>query len=252
MPSEANVRRVCLLTGSAGKLGRAFITKFSNHYDFVAVYNSAIPEIESQLARFVDPLGVDPPTIPAKAAYLIQADLRDRSSTKRIIELIDARYGGVDLVVNAAADVRFHGSLEDIEELYYRFLEQITLNAIMPIYLAAGVARHFWRTDVEENQRRNRNIVNISSTSGSQIFARSGQAAYSASKAALNFLTCHLAADLKMYRIRVNALAPTAFPAKISAEVVADAVRRLDQGQRNGKIVMLDENFEREISDYSA
>ena len=91
----------------------------------------------------------------------------------------------------------------------------------------------------------NRNIVNVSSTSGAYVFA--GQGGYSASKAALNMLTCHMADEFAAIGIRVNAVAPDTFPQRVSTESVCDAIARVDQQPISGRLLLLEAEGERVI-----
>ncbi len=54
--------------------------------------------------------------------------------------------------------------------------------------------------------------MNISSTAGIYIYPGHGQSIYSASKAALNYLSMHMGDEFSSIGVRVNALAPTSFP----------------------------------------
>ena len=93
----------------------------------------------------------------------------------------------------------------------------------------------------------NRCVVNLSSTSGLYVFPGLGQSVYSASKAALNYLSMHMGDEFSSLGIRVNALSPTSFPEIISTESVADGVRRLIESDSNGRVLVLEESGERWI-----
>ena len=67
----------------------------------------------------------------------------------------------------------------------------------------------------------------MSSLSASRVYP-GGQAVYAASKAVLNQLTRHLAAEFGVLGVRVNALAPNNFPSVVRTESVASAIARLD------------------------
>ncbi len=51
----------------------------------------------------------------------------------------------------------------------------------------------------------------MSSTAGLYVYHGLNQAAYGTSKAALNFLTIHLASEFRLLNVRVNATAPNTF-----------------------------------------
>src|SRR5206468_2717301 len=102
------------------------------------------------------------------------------------------------------------------------------VNAVFPAELAATAAREFWNGRREENLEANRNVVNVSSGAGLGYTFVPGLAGYSASKAAVNFLTCYLAEEFQGFGVRVNAVAPTTFPDLIPTEVVTDHIVALD------------------------
>ena len=113
---------------------------------------------------------------------------------------------------------------------------QLTLNTVVPIQLAAAVARRCW---VQDDRAARRHIINISSTSGLHVYPDLGQGVYSASKAALNYLTCHLAHELAPFGVRANALCPGSFPYQVSTERVADAIVEMDEASDgySGRVV---------------
>ena len=96
-----------------------------------------------------------------------------------------------------------------------------------------------WRDRQPENSASGRNVVNVSSLSGSRVYPHQGQAVYAASKAALTHLTRHLGAEFAQYGVRVNAVAPNSFPTLVSTEAVADAIVRLDREPVTGQVLAL-------------
>ena len=238
-------KRVCLLTGAAGRLGEAFCRMYGAHYDIAAVFRSQPPKVPSQRQWMVDPLA--PHVLVGEnqsAVFAIQADLRQEADLQRVAEVTLARFGRIDCLVNAAA-VSHWAPMLDGDRLYRGFHEQMDVNVYVPLRLSAVVADKFWKNREVENRQVNRSIVNLSSTSGLYVYPDSGQSAYSASKAALNYLTLHMAREFGAIGIRVNALAPTSFPSLIPTERASDAVMRLVEADATGKILVLDTDGER-------
>src|SRR5690242_5231563 len=96
-------RRVCLLTGASGVLGRAFCAAYRHEYDIVAVYRRDRPWLPAQDARVVDPLDhAAAVTENEHPIYALRADLLARGEPRRVVEAALARFGTVDLLVNAA------------------------------------------------------------------------------------------------------------------------------------------------------
>lgn len=234
-------RRVCLLTGAGGTLGDAFCRRYAREYDIVAVCRTRAPGVPSQLESYVDPLQ-PAAELPENAApvHVVYADLAQPGQVERVVELALARFGRVDLLVNNAASTALHPrgvadggtALRDIERT-------MQLNVAVPLALAVQLVQRFWRDRQAENSASGRNVVNVSSLSGSRVFPHQGQAVYAASKAALTHLTRHLGAEFAAYGVRVNAVAPNSFPTLVSTDAVADAIVRLDREPITGQVLAL-------------
>lgn len=226
-----------MLTGAGGKLGNAFCKQYAADYEIVAICRRNPPGVPSQLERYVDPLDPEDETPNEKSVYVIYADLAQPGEAERVVDLVMARYGRVDLLVNNAAATAFHPyGLADGEQALNDFDTFYTTNVGAPLRLSVRFAQRFWQANAEENRAHNRNIVNVSSLSGHRVYS-GGQGIYASSKAALNHLTRYLAVEFESFGVRVNALSPTSFPALITSESVADAVVRLDRESVNGRIL---------------
>lgn len=238
-------KRVCLLTGASGRLGSAFCRLYAAKYHIAAVYRNNAPAATAQNQNYVDPLN-PAAHLPENEhpLFAIRADLASDAEINRIVELVLARYGRIDVVINAAVHYAF-GHIVDSKRLLSGLEAQFNVNALVPVKLAAKVARDFWRTRDLENRRLNRNVINVSSMSGLFVPPRLGHSAYSAAKAALNLFTVHMANEFQDFGVRANACAPTSFPQVVSAESVARAVRGLDEGLMTGKILVIDREGER-------
>lgn len=241
-------RRVCLLTGAGGLLGEEMCRRHASTYDIVAVHRSRPPAVASQEQWYVDPMA--PEASLAENAYpvfTIASDLTLPGEVERVVELALSRFGRIDVLVNNAANTAFApmlGSRRILELIPH----QLDINVAVPMRLAIEVAQQFWRDRPDENRALRRGVVNISSTSGVHVYRGIHQGSYSASKAALNYLTVHMADELAEIGVRANALAPTSFPRLIPTEAVADAVVRLDNGTATGEVVVLEARGERRLT----
>ncbi len=230
-------RRVCLLTGAGGRLGDAFCRAYYTRFDIMAVCRSRVPAAPSQEEWFIDPLEPWKP-VPENDSriHVVRADLSRPEEVDRVVELTLARFGGVDLLVNNAAMSQWHpNGLVDGDTALDALAPHLAMNVEVPLRLATRLAQRCWLHCGDDNRARNRNIVNVSSLAGSGVFP-GGQAVYSVSKAALDQLTRHIAAEFAEFGVRANGIAPNTFPALVPTELVAAAITELDSGTMNGSI----------------
>ncbi|WP_280262602.1 SDR family NAD(P)-dependent oxidoreductase [Nocardia wallacei] len=236
MPTGDN-RRVCLLTGAGGTLGDAFCRAFHTRYDIVAVCRTRVPAAPSQDEWFIDPLEPSTP-LPENASrvFVVRADLSRDGEVERVVDLALAKFGTVDLLVNNAAHTRMQPrGVVDGDAALDEFDPHFALNVGVPLRFSTRLAQRLWLHSDAENRARNRNIVNVSSISGSEVYP-GGQAIYAASKAALNQLTRHLAAEFAEFGVRANAIAPNSFPALVPTDQVAASIAELDAGTMTGGV----------------
>lgn len=156
-----------------------------------------------------------------------------------LIEVCLARHGRVDVVVNLAADTKYHGPLTDLCYDRDTASNQLAINSIAPFALVSAIFHETWKHERDNNSHYNRNVINLSSFSGMYVQEIRGQALYGASKAALNLLTLHLAVELAPYAIPANALCPSRFPDTIAIEKVLTAIAKIANGTETGEIVEL-------------
>jgi NAD(P)-dependent dehydrogenase (short-subunit alcohol dehydrogenase family) len=236
----ANPLPVCLLTGASGRLGTLFCQLYGHRYQIVAVHRSRPVHQPAEVCWHIDPFnpGVRQ-RIERRDVATLQADLSDPGQIPRVVDFALERFGRVDVLVNAAVVSR-HVSLTGGERVAEHVTAMLEMNAMVPLRLAVELAQRFWRERTEENARFNRSIINVSSTSGAYIYSHVGQSGYSASKAALNMLTCHLAEEFAAFGLRANTVAPDAFPERVTTESVCDAIARVAAGDMNGRMLLLE------------
>ncbi len=233
------MRRVCVLTGASGLFGRAFIHRYANEFDLAAVHDRHGIDYPTQHQRYVDPLN-SAHSFPENAAeiFAVRADLADQYAIERLVDAILERFSRVDVLINAAV-YRQWASLIDPGALQHGE-RHFAVNVLAPLRLAAGFADKFWMTRCDENVTHNRNVINISSTAGNYVYPDQGQTLYSATKAALNFATYHLASEFWHIGVRVNAIAPNTFPGIVETERVLDETAALDRGTDTGQVLTID------------
>lgn len=232
------VKRVCLLTGASGPLGTAFVERYADRYEIVAVHHRRPVYFATQEQEFVDPLVPEREVAAnARRAHAIRADISRREHIDAVVQEALEAFGRVDLLVNAAAVRSFSPLLVGGADAGAADL--FSVNVLAPLRFSLSLARTFWRADSEANIQFNRNILNVSSTAGLFVYPDTGQALYASSKAALNHLTYHLASELWDLGIRVNAVAPDTFPGRVSIDDVLEAMVAFDESAETGHVLPL-------------
>ncbi|MDA8174312.1 MAG: SDR family NAD(P)-dependent oxidoreductase [Nitrospiraceae bacterium] len=132
------------------------------------------------------------------AAY--RADVSDFENARAMAKFISDKWGRLDALINCAGITRdgllVKTSIPDWQEVMDVNLKGVfnCVKACLPLLIDSGGGH----------------IINISSYSG--VKGKKGQAAYSASKAALIGLTVGASAELGQYGIKVNAVLPGYMP----------------------------------------
>jgi NAD(P)-dependent dehydrogenase (short-subunit alcohol dehydrogenase family) len=227
----------CLITGSAGKLGTALCRSLADTHRIVALYHKKLPGFPSQLRHPIDLESGRGKWESDDLPFCVQGDLTRSEDVRRIVEVTLARFGRVDVLINSAADTRFHGNLLELSYGSTEVQNQLLTNCIAPMQLVSAVFEESWKHERTANQAFNRCVINISSVSGLYVYRGAGQAFYSASKAALNFLTRHLAAELAHYCVRANAICPSRFPDSVPTERVVSKIKDVIASQVTGEVI---------------
>jgi NAD(P)-dependent dehydrogenase (short-subunit alcohol dehydrogenase family) len=227
------MRRVVLVTGAGGRLGDEIGRRLLGSCDVVVTFRTRRPRLPTQLDQ---PIAFGASETSSSTAFAVQADLTEPHDVRRLAEVVLARFGRIDVLINCAADVNFHGSLRNLWPSYASVQRQLHINSIAPVLLSSIFFDLFWKDRPEENAKTNRSILNISSVSGLQVAEDVGQGFYGASKAALNFLTMHLAGELAPYGVRVNALCPSRIGSDAGLEAFLADVAQLTDGDETGSV----------------
>ena len=157
---------------------------------------------------------------PGRAAAL-RADITDRESARAMASFILDKWGRLDALINCAGITKdgllVKTSVSDWQEVMDVNLKGAfsSIKACLPLLIDSGGGH----------------VINISSYSG--VKGKKGQAAYSASKAALIGLTVGAAAELGQYGIKVNAVLPGYMPTGMGP-VAGEAMEKAKQDSMLG------------------
>jgi len=202
-------RRI-LVTGANSGLGAAMARCFAGAGARVAINYVTHPEQASALAGEITQAG--------GTAIAVVADVSDAAQVAAMYAELDARWGGIDVLVNNAG---IDGPRAPAWEADPVAWERVLRVNLMGAFLCAREAL--------KRMVPQRSGVVLNVTSVHERIAWSGYSAYTASKAALSMLTQNLAQEASPFGVRVLSLAPGAIRTPINHDVWSnpDALRDL-------------------------
>jgi NAD(P)-dependent dehydrogenase (short-subunit alcohol dehydrogenase family) len=211
--------RVVLITGGSSGIGRAAAIAFGREHAKVAItYRDNKTGADDTLAAIQDAGG---------QATAVRLDLSDEASIRSAVDEVAERWGGIDVLVNNAAETARHGdafnpagpAFADIPPAHWRPLLItgldgifLTLQAALPAMRGRGWGR----------------IVFVSSAAAEHGGPR--EQAYAAAKAALAGLTTSLARELGPDGILVNIVMPALTTTERVLLAVPEPVRHMIAG----------------------
>lgn len=182
--------RTAVVTGGARGIGLAIVRRYLQEGARVAIADIDIDAAEGA----VDEMRAEIDEAPVMAVRL---DVADADSRQAMIAAVEARFGGIDILVNNAA-VFDMAPVLDVSEASYD--KQFGINVKGTFFTLQAVAAHM----VARGQGGK--IINMASQAG-----RRGEplvSMYCASKAAVISLTQSCGLDLIKHGINVNGIAP--------------------------------------------
>lgn len=185
--SEFNCK-VALVTGGGRGLGQGTAVELASRGARVAVADRK-PEISEETVALCNKAGKD-----AKAFVFDQA--KAESVEACVAEVAD-HYGQIDLLFANAGTGKF-APIADMKKADWDFVIQVNLNGTF--YVCQEVVKRMIA-------RGEGGKIVLTASSGSRVIADQ-LGAYCASKAAVEMLMKHMAAELGNYRINVNAILP--------------------------------------------
>ncbi|OBQ81260.1 MULTISPECIES: L-iditol 2-dehydrogenase [unclassified Mesorhizobium] len=174
-----------LITGSARGIGRAFAEAYVREGATVAIADINLEAAEATAKDI------------GSAAYAIRLDVTDQSSIEASVKAVEAKAGGLDILINNAALFDLAPIVEISRASYDKLC---SVNVAGTLFMLQAAARSMIAAG------RGGRIINMASQAG-----RRGEplvAVYCATKAAVISLTQSAGLDLIKHRINVNAIAP--------------------------------------------
>ena len=191
--------RVGLITGAGRGIGRAVALAYAREGARLALAARTLSELE-ETARRVQALGAE--------ACVMQADVTDQAQVDQMVRQTLERYSTIDILVNNAGVLGLVGPLQmnDVSN----WIRTIHVNLI-GVYLCC---RAVLPAMLSKDRGK---IINLSGGGWRNL------SAYSASKAAVVYLTEILSMELKDKNIQVNAMSPGSIHTRMWEETRDDA-----------------------------
>jgi 3-oxoacyl-[acyl-carrier protein] reductase len=210
-------RRVALVTGASGGIGRAVATKLGAAGMAVGVHYAGNRERAQETADAVVAAGGQ--------ATLLQGDVADQAAVQTIFDALESAFGGIDVVVNTAGIML----LSPLAELDLDDFDRMHRANVRGTFVVSQQAA--------QRIRAGGAIINFSSTVTK--LALPAYTAYAATKGAVDAMTMILAKELRGRDVTVNAVAPgpTATPLFLEGkpQETIDNLRNMSPLQRLGE-----------------
>lgn len=175
--------KVVVVTGASSGIGRATALEFTAEGASVVLVSRDQSALEDVAAQAGGPTAV------------VAADVTAPDTPARVVAAAVERFGGIDVLVNAAGIIGTASTDATPDELFDRMF---AINVRAPFRLM--------REAFPQLKARGGNVVNVSSVNGLRAFA--GVAVYCSSKAALDHLSRCAALDWAPHGVRVNCINP--------------------------------------------
>jgi NAD(P)-dependent dehydrogenase (short-subunit alcohol dehydrogenase family) len=198
--------RVAVVSGGTGAIGRRLSLALAGVGAKVAVLGRSAGEA-ADLAKEITDLGSE--------ALLLNADVTKKADADRAIDATMAKFGRVDIIVNAVgggAGTALYPADEYPESEFDRIFDLNFRSDLLPTQAAV-------RQMIKGG--RGGRVLHISSVRG-QLGINAGYLAYVAAKGAINSITRQQATEWAKHGINVNAIAPTFVSTPQVASLLAD------------------------------
>ncbi|WP_053383237.1 SDR family oxidoreductase [Leucobacter celer] len=194
--------QVAVVTGASRGIGLATAARLAAEGASVCITARSAAGLERALAA-----------LPDGRAIAVSGKADDPEHRAEVLEAVQARFGRLDVLVNAAGANPAYGPLVDLDHGAAR--KTLEVNVLAALAWVQEAVRH---DGLGFRARRGR-VVNISSSTAET--PSPGIGLYGVAKAALSHLTRTLAAELAP-EIRVNAVAPAVVRTQFAAALYAD------------------------------
>ncbi|SNT20306.1 SDR family NAD(P)-dependent oxidoreductase [Antarctobacter heliothermus] len=213
--------RTAIVTGASRGIGRACALRLSQAGAFVLLHGTD----KDRLTALRQVIAQD-----GGRAQILVGDVTDPATARNAVVVAERDLGPVAVLVNNAGINRRSSTLDMPLEDWHRVLD-VNLNGTL----------HFCRAVLPGMiDRKGGVIVNVSSTTAKTPH-KNAAPAYGASKAAVNYLTMHLAQEMAPHGIRVNGVCPGPVETDMSRQWSAEYRERVTAAVPLGRLGQADD-----------
>ncbi len=216
--------KTVLITGGSRGIGRACAIQFAAHGAQVVVhYHRSQAGAEDTLRSMM-----------GEGHHIVQADIADAASVRRMVETSVEQLGRLDVLVNNAGIYQEH-KIDDVDFKAW----QAAWREILDTNLVGAANAAYWAAQYMIRQGGG-HIVNVSSRGAFR--GEPDAPAYGASKAGMNAMSQSLAKALAPYYISVTAVAPGWVETDMAADYLNSPAGEAIRGQSPmGRVATPDE-----------
>lgn len=219
---------VAVITGGGGQLGSLIGAGFAKAGAKVMLWDVREPALKEKVSLIAAECGN------AGAVDMIAVDLMNEAAIDKALEQTVARFGKVDILLNACGGNRGKCPLVDQKMEDFEFV--LKLNLIAGCMAPTKSFAKYWTAN-----KIRASVINIASMAS--YIPLSGVWAYDAAKSAVMNLTMAHAKELAPHGIRVNAIAPGFFLADQNRALLVD--EKTGQPTERGRNVLSRTPFNR-------
>lgn len=210
------MKKTVLVTGASRGIGKATAIEFAKKdYNVVINYVSDDKAAENLKSYLQENHNI--------SVMLCKCDVSDEKSVKKMVEIIVANFGKIDVLVNNAG-IAIDTTFED--KTVENFRRTLDVNLIGAFLVAREVGKYMM-------ENKSGSIINVSSTNGMETYY-TYSLDYDASKAGIISLTHNLSLTFAPY-VRVNSVAPgwvnTEMNKELDADYVSEECEKIYQGR---------------------
>jgi len=197
------VGKVALITGASQGLGYQIAKRFASEGANLIICSRSKNEIEDVVSEFSQVLGSD------QRIHGFDCDVSVQVEVDRLFELIENKFGNLDVLVNNAGIYGPLGPIEDNE--WSKWVKAIEVNLIGSAYVM--------RKSIEVMKKQNSGKI-IQLSGGGATQPHPNASSYAASKAAVVRLAETLALEVAVFGIEINSIAPGAMNTRLFEQVI--------------------------------